>query len=168
MSNAAKSLTLHIQPSLMPVFSFRVDGFALITPHILILNIVQMKHCSWLTDLVVWREVRGIHFPPNDMRNGTEKTQNQSIKFRLAVHLPSRTEAPNVHINSYVNACILLAPFAWFIQYSEQTLIHNYLLSQSKALQCNIWGQHGSSVWEHHLDVCWVLPLTWGQGRDIT
>lgn len=70
-----KSLTLHIQPSLVPVLSFSIDGFTLICAHIFILYIVQMKHGSRFTDLMIWWEVCGVHLPPNNMRDGAENTK---------------------------------------------------------------------------------------------
>lgn len=57
----------------MPVLSFGVDSFTLIRPHILILHVVQMQHGSRFADLVVRREVCGIHLSPNYVRNGTRK-----------------------------------------------------------------------------------------------
>lgn len=57
----------------MPVLSFGVDSFTLICPHILILHVVQMQHGSRFADLVVCREVCGVHLSPNYVRNGTRK-----------------------------------------------------------------------------------------------
>lgn len=96
-------------------------------------------------------------------------TKKKQIKFRLTPTIY------NVHINNYlqINQCLcerthLISPCTWLIQYTERTPTHNEnLLSQSKALQCNIRGQQGSSIWELHPDVCWVLSLTWGQKKLI-
>lgn len=71
----------------MPVLSFGVDSFALVRPHILILHVVQMQHGSRFADLVVCREVRGVHLSPNYVRNGTRKefewrvTSKQQVTF---------------------------------------------------------------------------------------
>lgn len=69
-----KSLTLHIQPGLVPVLPFSVNGFTLVSSHVFILYIVEMKHSSGFTDLMVWRQVRGIDLPPNNVGDRAEKT----------------------------------------------------------------------------------------------
>lgn len=72
-----KSLTLHIQPGLVPVLSFSVDGFTLVPSHVFVLYIVQMKHSSRFTDLMSGWEVCVVHLPPNNMRDGTKKTKHK-------------------------------------------------------------------------------------------
>lgn len=68
-------LTLNVEPGLVPVLSFSVDGFAIVSTDIFILNIVQMKHSTRFADFMICWKVSGVHFPPYNVWDGTEYTQ---------------------------------------------------------------------------------------------
>lgn len=66
-----KWLTLHVEPGLVPVLSFSVDGFTVIKSHIFVLYIKQMKHGPRFTDFMISWEVCSINLPPYNMWDGT-------------------------------------------------------------------------------------------------
>lgn len=79
----------------MPVLALRIDGLTLVPSHIFVLHVVQVEHSARFADLVVWREVCGIHLPPNNMWYGTEKpNKNRLIKRRSSFIRGSTQIAP--------------------------------------------------------------------------
>lgn len=71
-ARARETLTLHVEPGLVPVLPFGVDGLALVRAHVFVLHVVEVQRRTRFADLVVGRQVCGVHFPPYDVRDGTD------------------------------------------------------------------------------------------------
>lgn len=71
-ARARETLTLHVEPGLVPVLPFGVDGLALVRAHVFVLHVVEVQRRARFADLVVGRQVCGVHFPPYDVRDGTD------------------------------------------------------------------------------------------------
>lgn len=104
------SLTLNIQPGLVPVLSFSINGLTLVSSHIFILYIVQMEYSSWFADLMIWWEVCGVHLSPNNMRNGAEKTHKKEIDWIQLINCTSLVQ----HIEK-------LSTRTWKLTFQEQS-----------------------------------------------